>query len=346
MSRMIDQEPTSPAEQERIYADMLARLPSQAPIFLPTDKIPLTQKIRGIEHVLQIYQTDLNLIYRPRLQALRNRFKGQDRCFLIGNGPSLNQTDLSLLRDEVTFAVNGFFLKAADLDWKPTFYCVEDHLVAEDRAPWINDFHGPIKFFPAYLGYVFPADDNTIFYNHRPRKSYPHGFDFSREADKITYTGCTVTFSLMQLAAYLGFRNIYLIGVDASYDIPKDTQETKAYGVGVLDMKSDDPNHFDPNYFGKGFRWHDPQVDKMLEAYAEARRSLEGTGQTIYNATIGGQLEVFERVDYASLFPRAAPGHPVTIKRDTLAPTLAPTLASTLAPMLAPLPTRPCWSWT
>ncbi len=295
---------TNATDLEKQYQDLLKKLPSRAPIYLPTEKIPLADKIKGIEHVIRIYKHDLDAVYRPKLRALRERFMGAKRCFLIGNGPSLNVTDLSMLKNEVTFAVNGFFLKAGDLDWKPTFYVVEDHLVAEDRAKWINDFKGPIKFFPSYLGYMFEKSDDTVFYNHRPRKSYPHGFDFSLEADKITYTGCTVTFSMMQIAAYLGFQEIYLIGVDASYDIPKDVQEGKDYGVGVLDMKSDDPNHFDPDYFGKGFRWHDPQVEKMVEAYAEARRVLETlTNQRIYNAGIGGKLEVFDRVAFRSLFP-------------------------------------------
>lgn len=299
----------------RIYQDTLNLLPSKAPIYLPTDKIPLIEQIKGLRHVAQIYSQDLDAIYRPALRKLRAQYKGSKRCFLIGNGPSLNQTDLSVLKDEVTFAVNGFFLKMEHLDWSPTFYCVEDHLVAEDRAPWINQLKGPIKLFPAYLGYQFPPAPDTIFYNHRPRISYPHGFDFSREADKITYTGCTVTFSLMQLAAYLGFEEIYLIGVDASYDIPKDVNTGTGYGVGVLDMQSDDPNHFDPDYFGKGFRWHDPQVDKMVEAYAEAKKTLQGSGQTIYNATIGGKLELFERRDFHSLFPQARA--PKTVEQDT-----------------------------
>ena len=305
------------ADLEAKYEERLNQLPSRAPIYLPTDKIPLEDKIRGVEHVIQIYKNDLDEIYRPRLRALRERFKGAKRCFLIGNGPSLNKTDLDALSNEVTFAVNGFFLKAQDLDWTPTFYVVEDHLVAEDRVEWINAFKGPIKLFPAYLGYMFDRADDTIFYNHRPRKSYPDGYDFSLEADKITYTGCTVTFSMMQLAAYFGFEEIYLIGVDASYAIPQDAKEGKDYGVGVLDMKSDDPNHFDPNYFGKGFRWHDPQVEKMIAAYSEARRTLEGTGQTIYNATIGGMLEVFERRDFNKILPLAR--SPEQVEADNLA---------------------------
>ena len=201
--------------------------------------------------------------------------------------------------------MNGFFLKARELDWKPTFYCVEDHLVAEDRRDWINAFKGPIKFFPVYLAYCLQEDPDTIFYNHRPRKSFPQGFDFSTEADQITYTGGTVTFSCLQLAHYLGFEEIYLIGVDADYDVPKDTATSNDYGTAVLDMKSDDTNHFHPDYFGKGFRWHDPNVDRMVAAYEEARRVTDGTGRRIYNAGIGGKLEVFERRPLHTLFPHA-----------------------------------------
>ena len=106
----------------------------------------------------------------------------------------------------------------------------------------------------------------------------------------------------MQLAFYLGFPEIYLVGVDASYEIPKTVERDDHYGVAVLDMPGDDPNHFHPDYFGKGYRWHDPQVDKMVAAYGEARRVTEARGVRIRNATIGGKLEVFERVDYESLF--------------------------------------------
>ena len=80
----------------------------------------------------------------------------------------------------------------------------------------------------------------------------------------------------MQLAFYLGFPEIYLVGVDASYEIPKAVERHDHYGVAVLDMQGDDPNHFHPDYFGKGYRWHDPQVDKMVAAYEEARRVSGG----------------------------------------------------------------------
>ena len=287
---------------DREKASLLRSLPLKSEIFLPTSRIPLEEQISGLKRVKRLYESDLEKVHQPKLRELRNGLTGKKRCFLIGNGPSLNKTDLNLLKGEVTFAVNGFFLKSEDLNWTPTFYVVEDHLVAEDRAKQIQQFKGPIKFFPAYLAYCLPGQEDTIFYNHRPRKSFPNGFDFSLQADEVTFTGCTVIYSAMQLAAYLGFEEIYLIGVDADYEIPKNTKISHEYGTSVLDMKTDDPNHFHPDYFGKGFRWHDPQLNKMLQAYEEAYKVCKSVGIQIMNATVGGKLEVFPRVDFNALF--------------------------------------------
>lgn len=290
---------------QKRYQDICSQVPWTSPIYLPTDKLTLEEKIAGMQRVVELHNVSMPNIYRQKLQALRDRYAGSERAFIVGNGPSLNVTDLHQLKDEVTFCVNGFFLKMPELDWIPTFYVVEDHLVAEDRAAELNKLKGPTKLFPTYLGYCLEEQDDTIFFNHRARKSYPHGFDFSTDASKITYTGCTVTFTCMQLAHYLGFKEIYLVGVDASYAIPDDVERQNSYGTGVFDMNSDDPNHFHSDYFGKGYRWHDPQVDMMIEAYAEARRVTDASGRRIFNATVGGNLETFERRPFQSVFPHA-----------------------------------------
>ena len=229
------------------------------------------------------------------------------QLIFAGQAPSINNTNLNLIKDEITFGVNSIFLKSKT--FTPTFYVVEDHLVAEDRSEEIINYKGPrIKFFPIYLAYCFPEGSDTIFFNHRPRISYPNGFDFSTDASKVTYTGCTVTFTCMQLAFHMGFKEIYLVGVDFDYKIPHDVIKENSYGVDVLTSLSSDPNHFDSKYFGKGYRWHNPQVEKMGEAYQEAKGVTEAQGVKIYNATKGGKLEIFQRVEYESLFDTTANG--------------------------------------
>jgi hypothetical protein len=96
----------------------------------------------------------------------------------------------------------------------------------------------------------------------------------------------------MQLAYYLGAREIYLIGIDHNYNPPStdDVQQGT-----VITSHSQDPNHFHPGYFGPGFRYHDPMPERMEQAYRKAREFFEKNDVAIYNATVGGQLEVFQR---------------------------------------------------
>ena len=306
-----------PADIGQIARDALIdALPTELrhEIFLPTPKLPMDAQLIGLRKTKELYARELDSLHRRRLRALKAA-RGRDRCFIIGNGPSLNKTDLEELKNEDVFATNCFFLKMPELDWTPAYYVVEDHLVAEDRAGEINALRGPVKLFPANLRYVIEPDDDTIFFDHRPRRSFPHGFDFSFDADKETFAGGTVTYTCLQLAAYLGYREIYLIGVDADYAVPADATLTGAGGVKHIDMQSDDANHFHPDYFGKGKRWHEPNVDVMMRAYEEARRVCGEHGVAIFNATIGGKLDIFPRVAYDKLFaPKASPDAPAPVR--------------------------------
>ncbi len=232
-----------------------------------------------------------------RINSFYNAYRGR-RAFLIGNGPSLNACDLSLLRDEITIGVNSIFFKADELGGLPTHYVVEDNFVAEDRADEINRLRGTNKWFGNYLRYCLQGDD-VNWLNVRMRYDAYPGFPFfSLDAGREVWTGGSVTYICMQLAFYFGIRELYLIGFDHHYVVPK---ETEIDGVAYT-SKTDDPNHFDPNYFGKGYRWHAPMTERMELGYRRAKQSFEQFGGRIYNATVGGRLEVFERVDYNSLF--------------------------------------------
>jgi hypothetical protein len=269
-------------------------------IYLPTSKISLKDQVRGLRNVVDLVDEKNKLTSKNRFSALEARIKiaGKKRVFIVGNGPSLKNTDLELLKNEITIGFNGIFLHDT---FKPTIYVVEDHLVAEDRAKEISDFECAVKIFPSYLGYCIPVQGNTIFLNHLPRRSYPVDTDFSDNVGDISYTGGTVTYTGLQIAASLGFSEIYLLGVDATYQV-QNVERTTDYGIGILCSKSYDVNHFDSRYFGKGYRWHDPNVDTMMQAYRKVRNYAEIKGIKVVNATVGGDLDVFPRVKYESLF--------------------------------------------
>lgn len=276
-------------------------IPFKGDIYLPTERIPEPEQLTGLQRVLDLVTPENRRASKARFDALRRHMgrTGKRRVFVIGNGPSLKRTDLRLLRGEITIGFNGIFLHE---DFVPTIYVVEDHLVAEDRVREIHAYDCPVKIFPSYLGYVIEPQPNTIYLNHVSRISYPVDADFTVDAGDLSYTGGTVTYTGIQIAASLGFEEIILVGVDASYRV-HDVDRSTSYATGVLTSKSDDVNHFDPRYFGRGYRWHDPNVNVMLQAYRKARDYARREGVRIHNATIGGELEVFPRVDFHQLFP-------------------------------------------
>ena len=233
-----------------------------------------------------------------RLLSFKGKHRGQ-RAFVIGNGPSLNLCDLHLMKDEITFGVNAIYLNRERMGFAPTYYVVEDEFVAEDRSDEINQFNGPTKFFGNYLSYCLQNRPDVVWINLRmnygPYTGFPH---FSRNAARTIWVGGTVTYVCLQLAYYMGIGEIYLIGFDHSYNIPTDAT---IQGEEILSQSSD-PNHFNEAYFGKGYRWHDPMVNRMEQAFCRARDIFKADGRRIMNATVGGKLEVFDRVDYRDLF--------------------------------------------
>src|SRR5512136_148163 len=70
---------------------------------------------------------------RRALAALKDSRRGE-RCFIIGNGPSLRQTDLAKLRGEATFGLNRIYLLFPELGFSTTFLVGCNDLVLEQCA--------------------------------------------------------------------------------------------------------------------------------------------------------------------------------------------------------------------
>ncbi|MCV6639574.1 6-hydroxymethylpterin diphosphokinase MptE-like protein [Candidatus Albibeggiatoa sp. nov. NOAA] len=276
---------------------LLDSFESDPTIIFPTAFTSLLEyKSKEIGNVLAADSTELSMFY--------NAFKGK-RCFIIGNGPSLNKHDLSLLKNEYTFGVNSFYYKTRETGFRPTFYVVEDSSVMKENISEIKNYYAPFKFFPTIYKKLHPKTPNTFFFEMNRgfyEKSSPNYCvpRFSTDATKELYCGQSVTYINLQLAYFMGFTEVYLIGMDFSYTIPASHKRTG----DVLLSDTDDPNHFHKDYFGKGKTWKDPKLDRVALNYKMAKLVYESVGRRIYNATIGGQLEIFERVDYDKLLEK------------------------------------------
>jgi hypothetical protein len=226
---------------------------------------------------------------RRALQAMRDRHRGE-RCFILGNGPSLASMDLSLLRGETTFGMNRIYLLFPSLGFRTTYYVAVNELVIEQCAPEIRALRGPM-FITWRARRWLPRDSETIFLD----TDYTGAETFSTDLRGRVFEGSTVTFVALQIAYHLGFEDVVLIGVDHRFTAGG---EPNAPVVSA----GDDPDHFSKGYFGKGFRWPLPALVGSERACRVARQAFETAGRRVVDATVGGKLEVFPKVDYLSLF--------------------------------------------
>ena len=225
------------------------------------------------------------------LAALKDKHKGE-RCFIIGNGPSLRNTDVSKLKNEYTFGMNRIYLAFEEWGFQTSFLASVNDLVIEQC---VDDFLAlDIPRFFSWRSHKYfkpdqPANLPTFLYT-----TYD-GIKFADDVRYRVWEGATVTNVCLQLAYHMGFEQVILIGVDHNFTSKGDANKTVV-------SDGDDPNHFDPRYFGKGFRWQLPDLDTSEIGYALARINYEQDGRQILDATIGGKLTIFDKVDYDSLF--------------------------------------------
>jgi hypothetical protein len=227
-----------------------------------------------------------------RLAEFKNIHKGK-RAFIIGNGPSLRQTDLTRLRNEFTFGLNRIYLLFPELGFSTTYLVSINDLVIEQCADEMTALPLP-KFFAWRSHRHFKPDLPT---SQLPTFLYTTytGPRFSRDVRGRVWEGATVTNVALQLAFFMGFEKVILIGVDHNFTSKGDANKT-------VTSQGDDPNHFAPNYFGKGFRWQLPDLDTSEIGYAMAREAYQNAGREVLDATVGGKLTIFPKVDYNSLF--------------------------------------------
>jgi hypothetical protein len=201
------------------------------------------------------------------------------------------------LKGESTFGVNGIYLNQEKMGFLPTYYVIEDYLIAEDRASEINELKGMVKFVPTFLDYILNKDSTTVNFN-----AYVNYSDkvfeplFSDDCLRRIGVGGSVAFICLQLAYYMGFDEVYLIGFDHNY------AKLNKKDSAIIVSDENDGNHFTPNYYTKGERWHDPNIERMGKGFLVAKKYYFKNNRTVWNATYKGNLEVFERKDFEKIF--------------------------------------------
>ncbi len=229
--------------------------------------------------------------YGQNLTKFKDIHKGK-RCFVIGNGPSLTAEDLTLLHNnnEITFASNKIFHIFDKTPWRPKYYASEDEIIVTAIQKEIEKLEVEAKFIPIVLNWYHDVDIEGAEY-------YQLENDLSRVVDeymvsdditkKIVCKG-TVTATLMQIAFYMGFTEIYLIGIDHSYRITTDNDGKVVENEDVIDYFSDS--------YEDGLRENlVHNLELTTKSYKDIKLYADKNNIKIFNATRGGKLEVYPR---------------------------------------------------
>jgi hypothetical protein len=223
-----------------------------------------------------------------KLSKLKDRHRG-DRCFIIGNGPSLSLQDLARLKNEVTFAANKIYLVFDQTEWRPTYFVLEDDHVILQHHLEICRLKGFTKLVKNQWKHLFRYDRNAIFYPWRylEAQDFPK---FSENSLRVSYCGHMVTYISLQLAYFMGFTRVYLIGVDFNYSLVYQGQHT------IEHSSQHTQDHFIRDYFKPGETRYLPVLDRAEQAMVCAKKVYEAHGRKVFNATRGGKLEIFDRI--------------------------------------------------
>lgn len=223
-----------------------------------------------------------------RLADFRNKHHGET-CVIIGNGPSMAGFDLQQLSELKTFCLNRGYLMWNEQNLTPDYLVVVNQLVIEQFAQELQAVNA-VKFTPWLHRAYFAPDNDLIFFEERWEET------FIPDARHGLASLATVTNTTLQLAWHMGFETVILLGIDHHFSA---AERGRPHQMVVQDRA--DADHFRPDYFAPGTRWHLPDLEMSERGYKLARHVFESAGRRIINATPGTRLDVFEKAPLSDL---------------------------------------------
>jgi aspartyl/asparaginyl beta-hydroxylase (cupin superfamily) len=196
--------------------------------------------------------------------------------------------DLSFLRQEVVFGLNKIYLGLPKFGFYPRYMVVVNDKVIEQSADVLRDMTA-IKFVPDRKKHFLPKDAFTY---HIKSKGLEK--PFYRDISLGVEEGHTVTYAALQIAYYMGFDEVVIIGLDHRYQYQGAPNET-------LKLIGPDPNHFSQDYF-RDQVWDAPNLAEAERYFAIAKEVYETDGRRILDATPCGVCDVFPKEDYRAVF--------------------------------------------
>ncbi len=227
--------------------------------------------------------------YSDELAKLLNTHSGES-CFIVATGPSLEVSDLERLEEKKidSFSMNYIYQIYEKTKWRPNYYVIEDAsiFIDDELVKKLGSISKDYNFWPDLQDSFWKNNTlkkNIRYHSLRNYSNLKSGFRFSENPAEYIAFGATVTYACMQLAVGLGYKNIYLLGVDFGW-----ANDNSSWHFYEEERLIDDGIHYD----------YASDFGLMARAFMAAKKYAREHDINIYNATRGGYLEIFERVDF------------------------------------------------
>lgn len=225
--------------------------------------------------------------YKP-LRRFKDIHKGQ-RCFIVATGPSLTLEDINKLKGEICFGMNSVMKLFNKTDWRPTYYAIYDGGVYDRIKQDLENAELKCAFCSDYISWTGKNVHKVGMWggwrrnSSIERKIFPDSLQekqlrISSDISKYVYSGSSIVHMIMQICFYMGFSEIYLIGTDCNFGGNVKHSSLVNYNAQI----SESPEYL---YYA------------LMRDYQRAKKYADNHGIKIFNATRGGMLELFERVN-------------------------------------------------
>lgn len=234
------------------------------------------------------------------LLNLKNKYSGK-RFFIVCSGPSLKAEDLTKIYEngDISIGMNTIAKIYHDTPWRPTFLSATDDVVFNPKnRKMVEECEAGYKIYDA-TRYIQSkrAKGRKIFLSFDESLELLDNPVFSSDALKKLPSIGTSVYSIIEFAVFLGCKEFYILGCDLSYAVNQNRD-------GSISYNDSGKNHFYAKEEDSLVTTvqNPVQIWQLQIAYDFMAKYAKQNNIKILNATRGGKLESFPRVDFDTLF--------------------------------------------
>ena len=229
------------------------------------------------------------------------------RCFILCNGPSVKSQNLLLLKDEIVISVSSGYLHDGYSEIKPRYHVVPNmtfgKFTHEHAIAWFREMDQQLLSDTLFLSaeqYNMVAKSGLLASKNihyiGMYGDFNDNFCIPR-IDKFIPGVQSVPILAIMLAMYMGFNKIYLLGTDHDWFI----KTNYSYAFGQILFAGTDPGVHKDGSMPESLLANELPIAAVLwNQYRALHRIAEVNNIKIYNASAGGALDEFDRIDFES----------------------------------------------